>query len=46
MPRWADARIDLLRGAWENASTFLQGAKVEQTRLLWPLLAVQRQLLQ
>ncbi|KAK9896551.1 hypothetical protein P389DRAFT_81018 [Cystobasidium minutum MCA 4210] len=39
-----DMQSQFLRVSWETASNVVQGAKVEQTRLLWPLLAIQRRM--
>lgn len=44
LPRTPDGKVELLRNSWKIASNLLQGARVEQTRLLWPLLGVQGQL--
>lgn len=41
---YIDSKTRLLRMSWNVASDMLQGGKVEQTRLIWPLLAIQRRL--
>lgn len=41
---YIDSKRRLLRMSWNVASDVLQSGKVEQTRLIWPLLAIQRRL--
>lgn len=44
--RFTASKLSFLREIWKSASGIVVNARVEQTRLLWPLLSVQRQLIQ